>query len=197
MKSMSQRTELSELFDGELDAERARAFIGIVARDEELRRDWEIYACLGDHLRDERLPETNLVAAVMARLKEEPVVLAPRPLRPQERQHPFLALAASVAGIAVVGWLALSGRPEAVLPAPTFSGQLAAAGKSTMPAAANRARLATPEASAVAAHGEAAALRGEIRELLLAHQMQASSFRLGDSTEHVRTVAATGRAGAP
>jgi hypothetical protein len=118
----------------------------------------------------------DMTSSVMDRLRDEPVVLAPRRLQ-APRQHPFLALAASLAGVAVVGWLALADSPDtlpaghlaAVPPAPTF---------------------AQPVVAQVL-------VQGDMSEYLLAHHTQAASFRLGDSTEHVRTVSMPAGAARP
>lgn len=181
------KSQVSELFDGELDAQAAGSLVGAVARDAEMRESWRIYALIGDQLRNEAPVGRDLSADVMARLREEPVILAPRNVSVPARQHPLLALAASVAGVAVVGLIALGGKP-ASWPDNRFA---------AVPSAPTLARV-VPEAPGVeVARNEAVGTRSEMRELLLAHQMQASSFRLGDSTEHIRTVAATGRVAAP
>jgi sigma-E factor negative regulatory protein RseA len=160
--------ELSALFDGEAQGDPAGRLIKAATREQELLEAWRLYALIGDQLRENGSDAKEMTASVMGRIREEPVVLAPRrlELRPQ---HPFLALAASLAGVAVVGWLAMAdGQPTlpqeariaAVSPAPTF------------------------DQSA----GVHAGARGDMSEYLLAHHTQAASFRLGDSTEHVRTV---------
>lgn len=189
MKSQlsDRQADLSALFDGEGDVDASRRIAGAVAADSRLNETWRLYALIGDQLRDGHPVVRDMTADVMARLREEPVVLAPRPLAPR-RQHPFLALAASLAGVAVVGWLAMAEGPEhapvgggfaAVSPAPTFV-QAAA-----VPVARPQARAPLEDSGA----------RGDMSEYLLAHHTQASSFRLGDSTEHVRTVSVV--AGAP
>lgn len=185
MKSQlsDRQADLSALFDGECDIDASRRIARAATEDHQLNEVWRIYALIGDQLRGDRPVARDMTADVMARLREEPVVLAPRPLAPR-RQHPFLALAASLAGVAVVGWLAMAEAPEhapvgggyaAVSPAPTFV-QAAAVPVARPPA-------------------ENSGTRGDMSEYLLAHHTQASSFRLGDSTEHVRTVSVV--AGAP
>jgi len=180
--------ELSALFDGESGIDDSRRIVKATARDAAARANWRLYALIGDELRGDAPAARDLTADVMARLREEPVVLAPRPL-PVRHQHPFLALAASLAGVGVVGWLALVDASAPVAP----MGGLAAA-----PPAPTFARVAAPAnapAPAAVRPVEDRARRGDMSEYLLAHHTQAASFRLGDSTEHVRTVSVT--AGVP
>lgn len=184
------KPELSALFDGELEPHEVRPFLGRAVADPAMREDWQAYALIGEQLRREYRGEPDLTAGVMARLREEPVVLAPRSVSWQPRHHPLFALAASLAGVAVVGWLALAdtsatngfaGGLAAVSPAPTIV------------------RLADvpQKQQAAAVPAEHAPLRAEINEYLLAHHTQAASFRLGDSADNIRTVTATGRTNRP
>lgn len=181
-----QNSDLSALYDGELDAHESRAVVSAVLRSAEARSDWQAYALIGDHLRQEGHASGDLTAAVMARLREEPVVLAPQSLKLTSQRHPLWALAASVAGVAVVGWLALAGTPgdesrmASVSPASTMT---LVASRSSVPA------MATPAENTVA--------RRDMQEYLLAHHTQAATFRFGDSVDHVRSVAMTGPANRP
>jgi negative regulator of sigma E activity len=181
----SQLSELSALYDGELEPHELAPIIKAAARDEDLRAAWLTYGVIGDELRGENAVAADMTAGVMAKICAEPVVLAPNNLR-VSRSHPLLALAASMAGVAVVAWLSLAGNSQpgsaesrlaTVAPAPTF--------------------VRLPEQTLAAASAEApslpkqAAVRGDMSEYLLAHHIQASTFRLHDSTEHVRSVSMT------
>ncbi len=176
---------VSALYDGELEPHEVVAAVRSTVRDESAREAWQTYALVGDRLRGESHVVPDITAAVMARVREEPIVLAPRNLSPSQRHRPLLALAASVAGVAVVGWLALAGAPR---PA-GLSGNLAAV--SLAPAyssiAGPVATLAQTDAR-LAATTAAPAVRADMSEYLLAHQTQSSSFRFGDGTQQVRTV---------
>lgn len=179
-----QLSELSALYDDELEPHEVHPLVRAAVEQDEMREAWQVYALIGDQLRGDYRGTPDLTAGVMAKVREEPVVLAPRNLTRQSRQHPLLALAASVAGIAVVGWLALSdasqismndNRLAAVAPTPTFKAAASGGTVVNVPAGST-----TPQP-----------LRGDMSEYLLAHHTQASTFRLGDSTEHVRTVSMT------
>lgn len=179
----TQMQDLSTLFDGELEIAAARRIVKAVARDAELRDAWQAYVLIGEQLRREDSAATDLTAAVMTKLRDEPVILAPgNGVRPEtQRQHPLWALAASVAGVAVVGWLALSSDA----PSSTMEYRMAAV------------PVAPTSVMATATVAPATPPRSDMREYLLAHQIQAATFRLGDSTEHVRTVTLAGSSNRP
>ena len=175
-----QAREISALIDGELEAHEVRAAIKASLNDADR---WRIYGLIGDGLRGETFDAPDMTASVMSRICEEPVVLAPRNLRTQQRDHPLLALAASVAGVAVVGWLALAGHSQA----PVAEQHLLVSQQSRM-SIAGAASGAVPPAPTFS-KAPPAALQGDMSEYLLAHHAQASTVRLGDSTQQIRTVA--------
>jgi negative regulator of sigma E activity len=109
--------ELSALFDGELEGHVAAPILDRMTTDETMRNDWRLYALIRDRLRGETGMGADMTAAVMAQLRDKPVVLAPRNLAREERIHPMMALAASVAGVAMVGLLAFSGH-STLMPVP-------------------------------------------------------------------------------
>lgn len=181
-------SEISALFDGEIEEHEVRAAIKASVRDQE---GWRMYALISDGLRGECPHAPDLTAGVMSRLREEPVVLAPRALGAQRRHHPLLALAASVAGVAVVGWLALAGGPQA----PASGENLAFNTPVTAPGAVSPGLtfVATPDN---AARGTPRALekrpvQADMSEYLLAHHAQSPASHLYDTTQQIRTVALT------
>lgn len=171
-----QSTEVSALFDGELEAHEVRPAIKASLDDAER---WRIYGLIGDGLRGEPVDVPDMTASVMARIGEEPVVLAPRNLKLRPRHHPLLALAASVAGVAVVGWVALSGNSQS----PGAEQRLAV----TQTAKVEIARAVPP--APTFSQAPQAVTQTDMSEYLLAHHAQASTGRLGDSTRQIRTVA--------
>jgi hypothetical protein len=107
---------------------------------------------------------------VLDRLAGEPVVLAPRgwtsslPAR-SEWQRPLLAMAATLAGVAVIAWFGLPKQPAQ---------QLA---------------LQMP----VQAHPMVtAAADGDMQEYLIAHQLHSGSIYLNSEAQHIRTVSMNG-----
>jgi sigma-E factor negative regulatory protein RseA len=113
------RQLLSELADGELNAEGARRACAAWRDDPSLRDDWHSYHLIGDVLRSDDLAaaprhDEAFLAALRSRLAAEPVVLAPQPLaKPaaptRRRWMAPMAVAAgfmAVAGVLVVTRLA-------------------------------------------------------------------------------------------
>lgn len=175
---MRKDSELSALFDGELEGHEVANVVRAALADEKQMADWQAYALMGDHLRGEKTCTPDFAENVMVRVREEPQVLAPRNLARSSSHHPLLALAASVAGVAVVGWLALAGSSQvyapriayiAVPPAPTFA-------------------KAEPDKPATPAVRQARADRAEIGEYLVAHHAHASALHMGEGVQHVRSV---------
>ena len=186
----AQASELSALLDGELEEHEVRAAVTAAVKQDLLREDWQIYALIGDSLRGERPDSSDMTAAVIARVREEPQVLAPRNLVGRRPHHPLLALAASLAGVAVVGWLALAGSASQQVDVP---GRLAAASPApTFVRLQDNMRAKPPKQAQ-----DVPVARGELNEYLLAHQLQAGTFRPGDTTRQVRSVAMVGVAEHP
>lgn len=161
------KSRLSGLMDGEVDAQEAAAVLDAVKRDPDLRACWQHYQLIGDALRGERSFDGDITRDVMDALGDEPVVLAPRRREPAW-QRTVLALAASVAGVALVSWVAL-GTQDAGAP---NSPPVAAA---PAPAAIDAVAVAAPSAS--------------MQEYLVAHQAQTGKLRFRGGTENIRTVA--------
>ena len=102
------KENLSAWMDGELGEQQARQLPQQLKRDAELRGDWDCYHLIGDALRGVQGPD--LCAKICTRLDAEPTVLAP-PRRSTAEKLRWIALsaAASIAAVAFVGWMALSG----------------------------------------------------------------------------------------
>ena len=107
------KAKISMLMDGELGEREFDGALASLAREDEARRAWCTYHLIRDALRGENVPGTNLAAGVAARLAREPTILAPRRgiHPPMRTQWMALSAAASVAAVALVGWLALVPRP--------------------------------------------------------------------------------------
>ena len=116
------KEKVSALIDGEIQSDSLHAHLGRLRADPELRGAWDTYHLIGDALRGHISPAIS--DRVVARLREEPTVLAPRPERSPSRRLGWYAMsaAASVAAVAFVVWTAspgwraepqLAGGPEA------------------------------------------------------------------------------------
>jgi len=108
------KDRISALMDGELDDKAAVQMIDTLGRDREALDTWRTYHLISDALRDDRLLSEGFTGRLAAALAKEPTVLAPNRLQPQPRT--WYALAASVAGFALVGWLGFAPQQTAVVP---------------------------------------------------------------------------------
>lgn len=165
------KNELSALLDGETDVDGVRPVLKTLARDGELRRAWNEYQLIGGALRSEPNLHADLVARVMDEVRKEPVVLAPAQRPRAASFRPLMALAASVSGVAVVGWLAFAPAME----------------ETASPSVAMASSVPPPAIRPVSA------ARG-MEEYLVAHQAQASNLHLQGGSRHIRTVSASAQA---
>ena len=161
------KERLSALMDEELGGAEADGCLARLAADEELREAWRLYHLIGDSLRGQA--GHGLSAAFAQRLAGEPTVLAPqRPARPAARSTWYaLSAAASVAAVALVGWMAL----------PLFDPPAPIAKAPAVPALAT---VALPPAVVPAAQG--------VNDYVLAHQRFSPSSAMGGMAPYVRTV---------
>jgi sigma-E factor negative regulatory protein RseA len=103
--------------DGELDERVAGEAIDALRREGEALECWRVYHLISDGMRDTRLLSAGFAARVGQRLEAEPTVLAPANLPGRTPAQRFaLAAAASVAAVALVGWLAFAPQPELAQP---------------------------------------------------------------------------------
>ena len=112
------KAKISALLDGELAVAEVRE-VGVALRhDEDLRHSFGAYALIGDALRNEPYLSMEVSGAVLRQLADEPVVMAPRnwgvvAKAPGSWNRPLLAMAATMAGVAVVAWLGLPAKMPA------------------------------------------------------------------------------------
>ncbi len=151
--------QLSALMDGELEPGHADRVLRGMRDDSEAVAGWSRYHLIGDILRDEPDVSWAMSSKLAAALAAEPTVLAPRRIERGTGFHRFaLPIAASVAGVAVVGWLALSNHNE--------SG-------SDLPPAAPIGAMAADES---------------VRDLLSVHQEFSPSTAMPGVASYIRTV---------
>jgi sigma-E factor negative regulatory protein RseA len=164
--------ELSALLDGELEVHEAPPLWMAMKSAPQMHETWQAYSLIGDAIRDEGNLARDITASVMRKLEDEPTVLALRSVRQApKRSSAVLALAASVAGVAVVGWLALP---------------LQFQGEQTV----SMARIQQPVPTVVASTGPSR----DMQEYMLAHQANAPGMYLQGGAQHIRTVSAEGPA---
>jgi len=170
--------KISQLVDGELEAHECRAQIRRLTQDPELAERWETYHLIRDVLRNEAGVGSEVARQVAVDLEREPTVIAPRTWLPARAVRQTLPMAAAVAGVALVGWLALSFHPSSrhsdsmAMQKSSAQGRLASASGSvrTPPAA-----LSTRPS-------------GRVDEYLLAHQEFSPTSAMQGGASYVRTV---------
>jgi sigma-E factor negative regulatory protein RseA len=116
--------KISELMDGELPRRESKRQIARLEREPQLSERWDTYHLIRDTLRREVDLGPTFTRRVRACLEHEPVVIAPHTRIGYRMARYTLPMAAAVAGVTVVAWLALT---EAPTGAPTTLAERAAA----------------------------------------------------------------------
>jgi len=177
------KEKVSALLDGALDDNASSRMLESLKRDGALRRDWENYCLIGDVLRDEAALSSDFTSKVMLCLEDEPTVLAPvrREVGSSWVRH-LMPIAASVMGVAAVGWVAM-----------TLNGP----GQDPLQVAATKAPalVVAQESARVRAAAVSASVEPSEREYLFAHQAMAPSAAMPGVALYVRTVSDARAAG--
>lgn len=100
--------KISELMDGELPPRESKRQIERLEHDAQLGAGWDTYHLIRDALRQDVELGPDFARRMHECLQREPTVLAPHTRLAHRAARYSLPLAASVAGVALVGWLALS-----------------------------------------------------------------------------------------
>ena len=104
--------KISQLMDGELEEQERSLLLRRLGQDAHLAQSWGTFHLIRDVLRDEASCSYDLAERVRQRLEKEPTVIAPHTRLAARLVRYTMPMAAAVAGVAVVGWLALSLRPH-------------------------------------------------------------------------------------
>lgn len=174
------KSKISALMDGELGGHEAGPPLTALQSEGEARETWRTYHLISDALRGTRVLSEGVARRVARRLAEEPTVFAPSSAEAAApRRAPWFALsaAASLAAVALVGWLAFAPQ-QGPAPAP----QVAQAPKPAAARAKEAARVPLPVAA---------------NDYLLAHQGYSPRNSLQGMAPYVRTVSAAGAPGKP
>jgi len=168
------KSKISALMDGELEQGEARGALDALLAEGDARDGWRRYHLIGDLMRESQPLSGGFAARVADRIAQEPTVLAPARVRAPATRLPLWALsaAASLAAVALVGWVAFAPVEEAQLarnPAPVVVAQ-------EVPQAAQQ---VAPPAGA--------------NDYLLAHQVYSPRNSLQGAAPYVRTVSGDAR----
>ena len=159
------KDRISALMDGELDDKSAAMTIDALFRDAEARDTWRTYHLVSDALARSRMLSAGFTERVAAELAKEPTVLAASRSR-AEPQRRWLAVAAGVAAVSLVGWLGFAPQQTAITP-------LAQAPKAVVPPQATPHVVPLPSGAS---------------DYLLAHQGFSPRVSLQGMMPYVRTV---------
>ncbi|MEJ2173621.1 MAG: sigma-E factor negative regulatory protein [bacterium] len=190
------KSQISTLVDGELEANASVEVIEALKRDATSRETWRIYHLISDALHDTALRAEGFSARFAERLAAEPTVLAPGRLAAERRRWVALSAAASVAAVALVGWLALAPapelRPEALPSAPLASAPRT--GAVAQPASTETLRPSARQVVVVQREAATPQLRpmpaAVANDYLFAHQEFSPGMSLQGVAPYIRTISA-------
>ena len=180
------KAKISALMDGELDAHELSEPMSALGQDADAFETWRTYHLISDALQGRAMLANDCLRRVSARLADEPTLIGPLPAdvaRPQ-RARWFVpsALAASVAAVALVGWMAFS-------PQQSTGPLLVPVAKAPQPAQV-AARAAPPAPVRLP-------MTAATRDYLIAHQALSPRNSLQGMAPFVRSVAAESLPGKP
>lgn len=171
------RARISALMDGELDAGEIGDPLKTLGEDAGAREAWRTYHLISDALQGGGLLATDCLRRVSDRLADEPALIGPLPadVAPAQRPRWFMpsALAASLAAVALVGWMAFAPQDKR---APVLQ-PVAATAPQAVPAARAKAPARQP-------------LTAATRDYLIAHQAFSPRTSLQGMAPYVRSVSA-------
>jgi sigma-E factor negative regulatory protein RseA len=108
------KQQLSALIDGEFDIENANHLLLAAKSDGELKQAWVSYHLIGDVMRGDIQPPSNMASRVLAALDNEPVMISPKPVMQELKASKSVftntmlwSVAASVAAVMFVGLMLL------------------------------------------------------------------------------------------
>ena len=169
---------ISALIDGELDERQAREEFSRIKQNDELRERWDTFHLIRDTMRGECHLSTRLGVRLSESLAQEPTVLAPHRNAAKHARTYVLSIAASVAAVGVVAWVALSTNP--FNPPGNMPQQVA---KGPVPAAIP---VSTVHPPVVVVPNLPSG--GNMNEYLLAHQEFSPSTAIQGVVPYIRTV---------
>lgn len=168
------KAKISAMMDGELEAHELGEPLSAIESDRDARESWRTYHLISDALRGDAILSADCARRVSQRLAQEPALIGPLPgaVREPERPRWFVpsALAASVAAVAFVGWVALA--PQ----------------RATTPAGAPAQIAIAPQPQQRAAEPPKVPVTSATQDYLLAHQVYSPRNSLQGMAPYVRTV---------
>ena len=163
---------ISALMDGELDPEEAAVVVDQFRKTDGLREQWAIYHLISDSLGQSEVKPFDITRRVGVRLADEPDIRAVFAARSPRKHKPIAyAAAASIAAVAVAGWMSLQ-----TMQPPEIARQ-------------NMAQNNLAPAAAVPAVPAAVSAPAQINDYLLAHREFSPSTSVHGVAPYMRTAA--------
>lgn len=106
--------KVSMLMDGELDSDEAAHLVSRMKSDD--AGEWQLFHLIGDAIRDPEGFRADLDLDCFKALEAEPTVLAPYKSPLHKAKVYAWSAAASLAAVALVGWVALQGSQDSPVP---------------------------------------------------------------------------------
>jgi len=101
------KDKISALMDDEIELDGYEYLLSAAKSEGELNECWSTYHLIGDVMRGSPVLSIELKAKLMARLDDEPTVLAPQLKKVFYKKPALMSVAASVAAVMFVGWMVL------------------------------------------------------------------------------------------
>ena len=184
------KSKISALIDDELGAHEVDGIVAALRSDPEAIDAWRTYHLVGDALRNAHPLSQGFSERLSRRLAGEPVVVAPRRLDRDRVRRGWMALsaAASVAAVALVGWVAFAPGPDGG----GLSGGTSTLAQTEPPVVAKAEPPRQPAVAKVAKQALSRPLPGFARDYLLAHQTYSPRVTVQGITPNVQTVSEVG-----
>ncbi|MDP1718501.1 MAG: sigma-E factor negative regulatory protein [Burkholderiales bacterium] len=158
--------KLSALIDGELDDQEMERQLALLKQNNDAQDSWEMFNLIGDTLRGDSRISPDFSRRIAERLALEPTMLAPQRRAAKNGVRYAMSIAASLAAVSVVAWVAFSNNPL------------------TAPGSPASVHLAGPASAQLASINS----QGQMNEYLLAHQGFSPSTAIQGVVPYIRSV---------
>lgn len=158
--------KVSALIDGELDEHELEQQLSLLKQKDGAQESWEVFHLIGDTMRGDSRISPDFSRRIAERLALEPTVLAPPRRAVRHVARYAMSIAASLAAVSVVAWVAFSNNPINAPQVPVAA-QLAATALAQLPNSNSQ---------------------GRMNEYLLAHQGFSPSTAMQGVVPYIRSV---------
>ncbi len=103
--------KVSAFIDGELDEHESEHQLSLLKQENGARETWELFHLIGDTMRGDSRISTDFSRRIAERLALEPTMLAPPRRAIRHAARYAMSIAASLAAVSVMAWVAFSSNP--------------------------------------------------------------------------------------